>query len=144
MVLRGRQSKSSNTSPFTGRTICVTPVEYSQPVLTFLQAKNIAAKGLIDRVDDTKLDSLDNYISTDRIVSWKKVPLAHSKFRNIFKKKQAIGLSSILFDDIHKIALVKMQVYSKNNLRSKNPSEIVVLYKGESGWTIIGSLKEKV
>lgn len=136
--------KSSATSQLIGSTICVNPIEYSQTVLTFLQAKNIATKGLINRADNTKLDSLNNYISTDRIVSWKKAPLANSTFGNIFKKKRAIGISSILFDDQNKIALVKVQVYSKNKLRSKNPSKIVILQKAELDWTIIGSLDEKV
>lgn len=136
--------KFSDTSQLIGSTICVNPIEYSQTVLTFLQAKNIATKGLINRADNTKLDSLNNYISTDRIVSWEKAPLANSKFGNIFKKKRAIGISSILFDEQNKIALVKVQLYSKNKLRSKNPSKIVILQKAKLDWTIIGSLAEKV
>ena len=62
-----------------------------------------------NRTNNLKLDSLNKYILDNRIISWKKAPISNSTFRNIFKKKQTIGLSSILFDRQNNLALVKIQ-----------------------------------
>lgn len=135
--------ESSDTSNLVGRAVCVIPIEYSQSVISFLASQNIATKDFINQADDIKLDSLKNYISDVRIISWGKAPLANSSLGNIFKKKRAIALSSILFDEQSKIALVKIQIYARNRLRSKNPSKIIILSKVEIDWKVVGSLDEK-
>ena len=134
---------SSDTSVLVGRMICVIPIEYSQSVLSFLDSRNIATKNFINQADSIRFDSLKNYVSDERIISWKKAPLGNSIFGNIFKKKRVVGLSSILFDEQNKIALIKIQVYAKNRLRSKNPSKIIILNKVAMDWKVIGSLDEK-
>lgn len=136
------KQKPSDTSEITITTICVVPIEYSQSVISFLHSKNITVDDFTGN-DNLKLDSLSNYISDDRIISWKKAPLRNSFFRNIFKKKRVIGLSSILFDKQNQVALLKIQVYAKNKLRSKNPSKIIILNKVEMDWKVTGSLDEK-
>ena len=134
---------SSNFSIIVCRNICVVPIEYSQSVISFLDSQNIATKDFTYQADDRKSDSLQNYISHERIISWEKAPLANSSFGNIFKKKRAIALSSILFDEQNKIGLVKIQIYARNRLRSKNPSKIIILRKDGMDWKLIGSLDEK-
>jgi hypothetical protein len=135
--------ESSDTSILVGRAVCVVPTEYSQSVLSFLESKNIVSKDLTNRTDNIKLDRLKNYISKERIISWKKAPLANSTFGNIFKRKMVIGVSSILFDEQNKIALIKIRVYARNRLRSKSPSKIIILSKAGMDWKVIGSLDEK-
>lgn len=138
-----QKQKSADTSEIIINTICVIPIEYSQSVKSFLKSKNMEEVDFSNRTNNLKLDSLNKYILDNRIISWKKAPTTNSTFKNIFKKKQAIGLSSILFDEQNNVALVKIQVYSKNKLRSKNPSKIIILNKVRKDWTIIGSLDEK-
>ena len=140
---QGDKQKSSDTSEIIITTICVEPIKYSQSVISFLNSKNITSDDFTNRTDNLKLDSLSKYISDNRIISWKKAPLRNSFFGSIFKKKRVIGLSNVLFDDQNKVALVKTQVYAKNKLRSKNPSEIIILNKIGMDWQIIGSLDEK-
>lgn len=135
--------QSPDTFGFAGRLICVNPIEYDETVIAFLKSQNIKEGDFSYQTDNLKLDSLSNYISNSRIISWKKAPLSNSFFRNIFKKKQVIGLSDVLFNENNNLATVKIQVYAKNKLRSKNPSKIIVLNKDGSDWKIIGSLDEK-
>ena|SRR6185312_650157 len=135
--------ESSDTSILVGRTVCVVPIEYSRSVISFLDSQNIVTAGLANRTDNIQIDSLKNYISDERIISWKKAPLGNSTFGNIFKKRRVVGLSSILFDEQNKIAVVKIQVYARNRLRSKNPSIIIILNKVGMDWKVISSLDEK-
>jgi hypothetical protein len=135
--------ESSDTSILVGRTICVVPIEYSRSVISFLDSQNIVTEGLSNRTGNIQLDSLKHYISDERIISWKKAPLENSTFGNIFKTRRVVGLSSILFDEQNKIAVVKIQVYARNRLRSKNPSIIIILNKVGMDWKIISSLNEK-
>ena len=137
------KQKPSDTSEIIVTTICVEPIKYSESVMSFLNSRNITTDDFAKRTDDFKLDSLSKYISDSRIISWRRAPLRNSFFGNIFKKKRVIGLSNILFDEQNTVALVKTQIYSKNKLRSKNPSEIIILKKIGMDWKVIGSLDEK-
>jgi len=137
------KQKSSDTSEIIMKLICVEPVKYSESVISFLNSKNITADGFAERNNNFKLDSLSKYISDNRIISWKRAPLRNSFLGNIFKKKQVIGFSNVLFDDQNTVALVKTQFYSKKRLRSKNPSEIIIFKKVGMDWKVIDSLEEK-
>ena len=135
--------ESSDTSIIVCRNICVVPIEYSESVISFLNSQNIATKNFINQADSIKFDSLKNYISDRRIISWKRAPLRNSTFGNIFKKKRAIALSSILFNEQNEIALIKIQIHARNRLQSKNLSKIIILRKVGMDWKVIGSLDEK-
>lgn len=143
---RERTQPSSDTSLFPVSMLCVIPVRYSQTVMSYLQSKNVPADAsvFLSQVQNAEIDSLEKYLPDNRFVSWKKAPLANSAFRNLFKKKRVTGLSSILFDQQNKIALVKIQVYSKKKRQGENLSKIILLRKVGTDWIITGSLDEKL
>jgi hypothetical protein len=136
-------SNSLDTTEIVFTTICVNPIPYSQPVITFLHSKNIDSADFVHLADRFKLDSLNKYISDKRLISWKKAPLSNSALGNVFKKRKATGLSNILFDQQNNIALIKLRVYSKNKSQNKNLSKIIILKKVGTDWETIGSLDEK-
>jgi hypothetical protein len=103
-----QEQKSDDSSEIIINTICVIPIEYSQSIESFLKSQNMENIDFSNRINNLKLDSLNKYILDNRIISWKKAPISNSTFRNIFKKKQTIGLSSILFDRQNNLALVKI------------------------------------
>lgn len=138
---RGKQ-KLSDTSGIIMAVICVEPIKYSEPVIGFLNSRNITTDGFDMQTDNFRLDSISKYIPDNRIISGKRAPLRNSFPGNIFKKKRVIGLSNILLDNRNAIALVKTRVYSRNRKRSKNPSEIIILNKTENNWKVIGLLNE--
>lgn len=124
--------------------ICVIPIRYSQPLTGYFISKNISADipGFLYQANHPTPDRLAKYIPGKKLVSWKRAPLTNSALINFFKKKKVIGLSSILFDQENKIALVKVQVYSRKRLHSENSSKIVILNKVGTDWIITGSLDE--
>ena len=141
-----RIQKNSDTSRLVELMVsfpCVNPIEYSESVIGFLKRKNIEQINFSDQTNNKKLDSLSNYILDKRLIPWKKAPNTNSAIGNIFKKKNAISLSRIVFDKQNNIALVKRWMYSKNK-KSKNPSKIIILQKMGMDWNVIGSLEQKM
>jgi hypothetical protein len=126
--------------------ICATPVQYTQSVLSYLSSQGISANtaDFFYQADQRKLDSLDKYVSKERVVSWRRAPFRSSLFGNLFKKKRVTGLSTIVFNPSNKIALVKIQVYSKKRTQKENTSKIVILKKTDIDWTILGFLDQKL
>ena len=136
---------SLNTSERVWTTICANPTMYTQTVLEFLRSRNIMTDSfnLLSQANEVELDSLRNYSTNDRLISWEKAPLANSFLGNLFKKGKVIGLSNIVFDQQNDIAVVKLQVFAKNKTKAENPSWIFILKKGATEWEVIGSLDEK-
>lgn len=125
--------------------ICILPITYSQTAMDYLKSKNISAdiSSFLDQLKHSSADSLNKYIPVKKFISWEKAPLGRTAVGNLFKKKKVIALSNILFDSQNQIALVKVQTYSKNKLRSENPSKIIILSKAAENWVISGTLDEK-
>jgi hypothetical protein len=136
---------SLDTSKRVVTVICANPIMYSQTILEYLRSRHIMADPsyLLSQANVAKLDSVRNYSTNDRLISWEKAPLANSFLGNLFKKGKVIGLSNILFDQQNNIALVKLQVFAKNKAHTENPSWIFVLTKIGTEWEVIGSLDEK-
>jgi len=127
-----------------GRMVSVVPVQYESTVHDFLQSKHIQldTNSIFRQIDTAKLDSLSKYATTVNIISFNKAPLRHSFFGNLFKRKSAVGLSQIYFDEASRIAFVKLQVFSKKRQCISNPSKIIILQKQDEEWKIIGVLQE--
>jgi hypothetical protein len=134
-----------DTSIITGRTICVIPTRYAQSVTDFLHSMRITSDptSFLNQANETKLDSLSRYIVAYNLISWRKAPLAHSVVGNLFKKRKVVGLSQIFFDKKNNLALVKLQVYSKNSSPVVHPSRLIILHKTDRVWKVIGVLDEK-
>jgi len=129
---------------FQNMLVCVNPIKYESTVLDFLHVKEVEldTSSVFRQIEVPVLDSLSKYELSVKLIPFNKAPLRHSFLGNLFKKKCAVGLSSIYFDDGNHIAFVKLQVYSKNRQAVDNPSKIIVLQKQGVEWKTLGVLQE--
>jgi hypothetical protein len=129
---------------FQNMLVCVNPIKYESTVLDFLHVKEVQldTSSVFRQIEVPVLDSLSKYELSVKLISFNKAPLRHSFLGNLFKRKSAVGLSSIYFDDGNHIAFVKLQVYSKNKQAVDNSSKIIVLQKQGVEWKTLGVLQE--
>ena len=129
---------------FQNMLVCVNPIKYESTVLDFLHVKEVQldTSSVFRQIEVPVLDSVSRYGLSVKLIPFNKAPLRHSFLGNLFKKKSAVGLSSIYFDDGNHIAFVKLEVYFKNKQSIDNPSKIIVLQKQGVGWKTLGVLQE--
>ena len=123
--------------------VCVEPVQYESNPLDFLLSVDpeFKVKNLLKQIALQSLDQLGRYIESDRIISYTKAPFRNSEFGNLFKKKEAFVLSTILGDS--DFALVKIDKVAKAKKLSDNSSRIVILKRLNSDWEILKVIAAK-
>lgn len=128
-----------------GMIICVVPIRYESTVVAFLKARGIEldTASVYRQMDSFKPDSLSNYVRTAGLIPCTRAPLHHLAMGNLFKKRKATGLSTLLFDPQSGTAFLKLQVFAKKKQSRYKPSRIVVLQKRGGEWAIAGVLEEK-
>lgn len=138
-----RREKQTNDSVILVTAICVTPISYYQKLLDYARSFEIILDRelLFSQLDHSRLDSLTNYVSDNRIISWRRAPLKNSWLANLFKKSATIGLSTILFDASASVGFVKLNTYSKDKRQIKNNTTIIMVRKVIGQWIIAGLLQ---
>lgn len=126
--------------------ISVVPVKYESTVFDLLQSKGASLDtiSIFRQIETFELDSLSKYGVPVKLIPFTEAPIRHSFFGNLFKKKKAVGLSRILFDEKNQIAIVKLQVYSKKKQMTANHSKIIILQKQGDDWKVSGVLQEEL
>lgn len=132
--------------PFTRVMVCVIPIPYERTVLEFLQSQNIHldTASIFRQIEMAKVDSLSKYKLNFDLIPSSRAPIGHSFLGNFFKKKRAVGLSPVYFDEKNFLAIVKTQMYSRNKQSEDNPSQIIILQKQGLEWKTIGILRKKL
>lgn len=125
--------------------IDVVPITYSQTIFEFLKEKEVIAdtNALLEAVSEQKMGTLRNYIGGYDFLPLKKRLLWHTKIGDLFKKKQAISFSAVLFEPDYQLAVVKRFNMAKKTAARYNLSALFILQKGVKDRKIIGMLKQK-
>ena len=131
---------------FKGVIICVIPIQYEKTVIEFLESRNVNLDtgSIFRQIETAKVDSLSKYNLDANLIPSSRAPLGgHSLFGNLFKKKKAVGLSPVYFDERNNLALVKIQIYSRTKQSAANPSQIIILQKQDGEWKTMVVIPEK-
>lgn len=123
------------------RLICLEPARFVPTVNEFLASKDIKPFEA-DRAGSEEFSDLAPYAEAGRLIPLKRAPFRHSFIGNIFKKSQSVVISSLLFNDDHSLALVKVSQWAKRPRPHEPLAKIVILEKEGDSWHILGAVHE--